>query len=66
MLWFASHDSAMSLLQMQHSGLWTLGSGYSVGEQAEQYFSHESARSQNIKTMSLSSSVDHLTQSALD
>lgn len=54
------------LLQILHSGLWTEGSGYSVGEQAEQYFSHESSRCQTVKTMSLPQSVDTLTQSAED
>jgi len=53
-------------LQITHSGLWAENSGYSVGEQAEQYFSHESSRAQTVKTMSLAQSVDTLTQSAED
>ena len=55
-----------TVLQILYSGLYRDGSAYGVGEQAELYFSHESARAQMVKTMALEQSEDTLTHSGED
>lgn len=54
------------LVQVLHRTVYMQGACYCVGEQAEQVFSHESARAQSIKTMAHGQAVDTLTFSAMD